>query len=66
MPDGGAPEALAAVSINSTRFWVRGWGGIIADRAEIRNTVRPCSGDDDEPADVRLDERLRDFWPSEN
>ena len=56
------PEELQAAKLNSTRFWARGCGGIIADQAEIRSTVRPYLGDDD-PADFQLDERLRDLWP---
>ena len=49
MPDGVAPEALAAARVNSTRFWARGLGAIIDDQAEIQYTVRPCPGDDHEP-----------------
>jgi hypothetical protein len=57
------PEELQAAKLNSTRFYALGCGGIIADRAEIQYTVRPCPGDDDEPADVQLDARLRDLGP---
>ena len=55
MPDGVSPEELEAASLNT------GCGGIIVDQAEVRYTVRPCPGDDDDPADVRL----RDLWPPE-
>jgi hypothetical protein len=39
--------------------------GIISDQGEIRYSMQPCEPDDDNSADVQLDERLRDRWPPE-
>jgi hypothetical protein len=59
------PGELQSAGLDSKKFWARGCGGIIADQAEVQYSVHPREPDDDNPAEVQLDERLRDRWPPE-
>jgi len=59
VPDGVTKGDVQAARLDSESLQARGCGGVISDYSELKEyTVHRC--DDDEPADVVLDERLRE------
>ena len=68
VPDGSGitAEKLAAAKLDSAKFDMRGSGGMVADYSDVESyTVHDANPDDDEPAHVQLDARLKDRWPPE-
>ena len=65
VPDSVSIEAIQTAGLDSANFQARGSGEkCIADSSELELLeVYPCRADDDEPADVQLDEQLNDRWP---
>ena len=62
-PDKTSAAALLKADLNARQLLAPGCKTVIADRAEIRHFISPCDANDHEPAEVQLDDQLKQASP---